>query len=115
FGVYGALLAFMLVRRADIPPSMLQSIRNSALLFCLYSLSIGAAHPLIDNACHVGGLLGGFVAGVLLARPFNVEARAVAQPARLALAVLIVGLPLAWLANSVIGGDSPHAAGLRLN
>ena len=26
FGVYGALLAFMVVRRADIPPSMLKSI-----------------------------------------------------------------------------------------
>ena len=76
FGVYGALLAFMAVRRADIPPSMLKSISSSALLFCLYSLVIGAAHPLIDNACHVGGLLGGFVAGVILARPFTLEARA---------------------------------------
>ena len=28
FGVYGALLAFMAVRRADIPPSMLKSIRQ---------------------------------------------------------------------------------------
>ena len=41
FGVYGALLAFMAVRRADIPPSMLKSIGSSALLFCLYSLVIG--------------------------------------------------------------------------
>ena len=38
FGVYGALLAFLAVRRADIPPSMLKSISSSALLFCLYSL-----------------------------------------------------------------------------
>ena len=81
FGVYGALLAFMAVRRVDIPPSMLKSISNSALVFCLYSLVIGAAHPLIDNACHVGGLLGGFVAGAILARPFNIEARAAPQPA----------------------------------
>ena len=71
FGVYGALLAFMAVRRADIPPSMLKSISSSALLFCLYSLVIGAAHPLIDNACHIGGLLGGFISGVILARPFT--------------------------------------------
>ena len=34
FGVYGALLAFMAVRRADIPPSALKSISISTVLFC---------------------------------------------------------------------------------
>jgi rhomboid protease GluP len=115
FGVYGALLAFMAVRRVDIPPSMLKSISRSALAFCLYSLVIGAAHPLIDNACHVGGLLGGFVAGAILARPFNIEARAARQPARLLVAVLAVGLPLTWMAQSLVAPDGRHAAGLRFN
>ena len=115
FGVYGALLAFMAVRRVDIPPSMLKSISNSALVFCLYSLVIGAAHPLIDNACHVGGLLGGFVSGVILARPFSVEARATPQPAKLLLAVLAIGLPLTWMAQSLVAPDGRHAAGLRFN
>ena len=115
FGVYGALLAFMVVRRADIPPSMLRSIRNSALAFCLYSLVIGAAHPLIDNACHVGGLLGGLIAGAVLARPFSIEARAAPQPARLLIATLVVGLPLLWMSHSLIAEGSPHAAGLRFN
>ncbi len=115
FGVYGALLAFMAVRRVDIPPSMLKSISNSALLFCLYSLVIGAAHPLIDNACHVGGLLGGFVAGAILARPFNIEARAAPQPARLLLAVLAIGLPLTWMAQSLVAPGGRHAASLHFN
>jgi len=100
FGVYGALLAFMAVRRQDIPPSMLKSISSSAVLFCLYSLVIGWAHPLIDNACHVGGLLAGFVSGAILSRPFTPEARAVEQPARLAVAALVIALPLALLALS---------------
>jgi len=115
FGVYGALLAFMAVRRVDIPPSMLKSISNSALLFCLYSLVIGAAHPLIDNACHVGGLLGGFVAGAILARPFNIEARAARQPGRLLLAVLAIGLPLTWMAQSLVAPGGRHAASLQFN
>jgi rhomboid protease GluP len=115
FGVYGALLAFMAVRRVDIPPSMLKSISNSALVFCLYSLVIGAAHPLIDNACHVGGLLGGFVAGAILARPFNVEARSAPQPTRLLLAALAIGLPLTWMAQSLVAPGGRHAASLRFH
>ena len=94
---------------------MLKSISNSALVFCLYSLVIGAAHPLIDNACHVGGLLGGFIAGAILARPFNIEARATRQPARLLIAVLAIGLPLTWMAQSLVAPDGRHAAGLRFN
>jgi rhomboid protease GluP len=113
FGVYGALLAFLAVRRVDMPRSMLKSISSSALLFCLYSLVIGAAHPLIDNACHVGGLLGGFVAGAILARPFNADARAVPQPVKLLVAVLVVALPLAWLAQPMIAGTSAITASIR--
>lgn len=113
FGVYGALLAFLAVRRADIPPSMLKSITSSALLFCLYSLVIGAAHPLIDNACHIGGLLAGLASGLILARPFTIEGRAVAQPARLLIAVLAIGIPLALLAQPLIAKDGSHSASLR--
>ncbi len=102
----GALLAFIAVRRVDLPPSMLKSIRSSALLFCPYSLVIGVAHPLIDNACHVGGLLGGFVSGVVLARPFSPEARTTPQPVKFLLAVVIVALPLAWIA--AIDGRQRH-------
>ena len=113
FGVYGALLAFLAVRRVDIPPTMLKSISSSALLFCLYSLVIGAAHPLIDNACHVGGLLGGFVSGVILARPFTPEARAVPQPVKLLVAVLVVVLPLALLAQPLTAESGSKSASLR--
>jgi rhomboid protease GluP len=113
FGVYGALLAFLAVRRADIPPSMLKSISSSAVLFCLYSLVIGAAHPLIDNACHIGGLLGGLVSGVILARPFTPEARTQAQPAKIVIAILAIVLPLALLAQPLVAENGSQAASLR--
>ena len=109
FGVYGALLAFFALRRADFPPRLWKSIGTSALLFCGYSLAIGAAHPHIDNTAHIGGLLGGLLSGLVLTRPFDVEARKVAQPARLVLAAALVLLPLAWLAYPLVAGDSwPH-------
>lgn len=113
FGVYGALLAFLAVRRVDIPPSMLKSISSSALLFCLYSLVIGAAHPLIDNACHIGGLLAGFASGVILARPFTPEARAMPQPVKVLVAVLAIVLPLAFLAQPLTAQSGAASAGLR--
>ena len=115
FGVLGALLAFMVVRGADFPRSLLKSIAVSTLMFGSFSLVLGAAHPLIDNACHVGGLLGGFVTGLVLARPFNVESRAVRQPARLVVAVLIVGLPLAWMAQSLLAPTGPQAPALQFS
>jgi len=102
FGVVGALLAFLAVRRADIPPSALKAISIGTVFFCVLSLVFGAIHPLIDNACHVGGLLGGLISGAILARPFTIEARAARKPAKLLLAILVIGLPLAWMTQSLI-------------
>lgn len=90
FGVYGALLVFFAVRRSDIPLALLKSAGQGALMLIGYSLFIGAASSTIDNAAHVGGLLGGALAGWLLVRPFNTEARARPQPRRVALAVVVV-------------------------
>ena len=63
---------------------------------------MGAAHPQIDNTAHIGGLLGGLLSGLVLIRPFDIEARKVAQPLRLVLAAVVVLLPLAWLAWPLI-------------
>jgi rhomboid protease GluP len=113
FGVYGALLAFLAVRRADIPPRLLKRISSSALLFCLYSLAYGWANTFIDNACHIGGLLGGFLSGLILARPFNAEAREHAQPARLLIAAVALGVPLLLLAHPLVDEKGSQAAELR--
>jgi rhomboid protease GluP len=114
FGVYGALLAFLVIRRTDIPPRLLKRIGSSALLFCLYSLAYGWANTFIDNACHIGGLLAGFLSGLILARPFNAEARERAQPARLLIAAVAIGFPLIWLAQPLVAQEGSRGAGLRL-
>lgn len=101
FGVYGALLAFFARRRGDIPMDMLKAVRSGALTLLLYSLAMGAMVPFIDNAGHVGGLLGGGIAGWLLARPFDPQARAQPRPWEIVAVVVAVCAALAWLASDI--------------
>jgi rhomboid protease GluP len=97
FGVLGGLLAFMVNPRAHVPPSIAAPQRNSALVFIAYNLFNGFTHAGIDNAAHLGGLCSGFAMGWLLARPFDPQARAQAEP-RFGLGVLValVLLGAAW-------------------
>jgi len=71
FGVYGGLLAFAILPRNGVPPAVMTEQRNSTLVFAAYNLIYGASHAGIDNAAHVGGLLGGFLIGLALARPLD--------------------------------------------
>jgi rhomboid protease GluP len=114
FGVFGAMLAFFALRRADFPRRLWKGLATSALWFCGISLGIGFASPVIDNTAHIGGLLGGFVAGLLLARPFDAQARVSPQPVHLVLAALAVLLPLALLARPLLDPASTRGAALRI-
>jgi membrane associated rhomboid family serine protease len=75
FGILGAQLAFLAHRDSRIPPQVFRAHWLSTLLFVLFNLIQGALSPGIDNAAHVGGLLGGFVLGWILVRPLDAEAR----------------------------------------
>jgi len=98
FGVIGGMLAFVVNPKARIPARIATAHRNTAGVFIAYNLINGFAFAGIDNAAHIGGLIGGFVMGWLLARPVNVEARQHPLP-RLAIGVLagtVVLIALAW-------------------
>ena len=69
FGVYGALLAFLLRRRSVIRPEAVQAIGRSALIFLGINLFYGLATPHTDLSAHIGGLFTGFLLGLPLARP----------------------------------------------
>jgi membrane associated rhomboid family serine protease len=75
FGVLGGLLAFALRMRDSVPFAVTKTQVNSTLLFIAYSLINGFATAGIDNAAHLGGLAGGFLIGLLLARPLDLEQR----------------------------------------
>lgn len=75
FGMFGALLAYLLVQWRTVPRAVLMSLRSSAVSFIVLNVMIGLMIPFIDNAAHLGGLAGGFVFALALARPVQRERR----------------------------------------
>jgi rhomboid protease GluP len=69
FGVYGALGALVLLQRGAIPTVVFSKLGGVAGSFIIYNIAFGAAHAGIDNIAHLGGLVGGGIAGALLVRP----------------------------------------------
>jgi membrane associated rhomboid family serine protease len=104
FGLFGAFLAFLLSRRHEIPQSVIRRHWISTTVFVLFNLISGATQANIDNAAHVGGLLSGFVLGLLLARPLDRtvrESRPLAQcflAGAFAAAALTLGI---WQVNGI--------------
>jgi rhomboid protease GluP len=69
FGVYGALLAYLLIQHGVVPSAVTISVSKFAGLFVVYNIVYGMAHAEVDMVAHIGGLVSGFVAGALLAQP----------------------------------------------
>jgi membrane associated rhomboid family serine protease len=72
FGTIGGLLAF--IRRPDsgVPGTIVKDLRGSLSGFLLFNIAAGLVYPHTDNAAHIGGLAGGYLAGHLLARSLHV-------------------------------------------
>ncbi|MEZ5581648.1 MAG: rhomboid family intramembrane serine protease [Candidatus Competibacteraceae bacterium] len=90
FGVYGALLAYLLIRRHTLPQFIIRNLLVIAVLFIGVSLAYGLFQQGIDNAAHVGGLIGGFLLGIPLSRPLDLSLRT--RPAGKRLLFGIAGL-----------------------
>lgn len=71
FGVIGGLLAFMIDPRHGVPRSVMRDVRRNILLVVVLNLGFGFSQRGIDNAAHLGGLAGGVLAGLMLARPLD--------------------------------------------
>jgi rhomboid protease GluP len=67
FGVYGGLLAFLLRRRGIVNPQAAKAVTRSVFIFLAYNLFFGLADRHTDLTAHIGGLVTGFLAGLLLA------------------------------------------------
>ncbi len=88
-GVLGALFAFLLVHRRTVPMSVRKPLLVNILATIIFMAILGAIVPNIDQEAHLGGLLTGFVCGVLLARPWPVVRRRSTSVRRLAATVAI--------------------------
>lgn len=63
FGLYGIFIAFLLTKIYE--PDLAKSFLVSTMIFVGYNLLMGLAGG-IDNAAHIGGLLSGFLIGLIL-------------------------------------------------
>ena len=110
-GVLGALMAFLLVNRRTIPPSVLKLFRSNLLGIVAFMAVLGVMVPNIDQAAHLGGLGTGFVSGLLLSRPWPVVPSRWITARRLAMtAVIAAGLPGIAVAATQWGETSVPAA-----
>ncbi len=92
FGVYGALFGYMLRQKQTLPRTLYQSLFNSSLVFASYNLVYGLARAGIDNAAHLGGLVGGLGLGWLLALPVDAAVRRTQTGRRQRLGLAALGL-----------------------
>ncbi|MGC2267196.1 MAG: rhomboid family intramembrane serine protease, partial [Candidatus Acidiferrales bacterium] len=66
FGVAGAFVTFLLVKKLPIEKSLVQKNLRSMGFFIFYNLLFGAANTHIDNSAHLGGLVAGLILGALV-------------------------------------------------
>ena len=95
FGIYGALIAYLLRHRGQIPREILSSLQKTAVVFVGLNLVLGMQQKGIDMAAHLGGLGGGLLAGLFVGRPVT-EDRRIAR--KHAIVVGALGLALVALA-----------------
>ena len=69
FGLYGAVFGFLLIKRRALNPAVTNSIAKSAGIFVLYNIVYGTISRTTDLSAHFGGLVTGFIVGMLLIRP----------------------------------------------
>ena len=94
FGLIGALLAFLLINRRSVPATVLTPLRSSALSFVVFNTLFAAAVPNIDQWAHMGGLVTGFLGGLMLIRPWPVIRSRWLTLRRLTLGLALVGAVL---------------------
>lgn len=103
FGLYGGLLAFLLIERSVVDPAAAKPLIKSAVIFLGYNLVYGLARPETDLSAHIGGLLGGFLIGCCLV-PHREGGPWRAPFAAAALGVIVVlGLGLSALVHAASG------------
>jgi rhomboid protease GluP len=66
FGLAGAFVIFLLLKKLPIAKSLVQKNLKSMGFFIFYNLLFGATNSHIDNSAHLGGLVAGFILGALL-------------------------------------------------
>jgi rhomboid protease GluP len=105
FGVYGALVGILLREHQSVPTKALTQLRNSGLGFLGYNLLFGMMHARIDSAAHIGGLVAGFLCGLVQSQPFTPAALA----GRTSRNFLVFGLGIVLVLGGMLGVHAKSA------
>lgn len=70
FGLYGIFLAFLLTK--IFPTELTKSLLISTIIFIGFNLLMGISGG-IDNAAHFGGLISGFIIGLILSKSTKIQ------------------------------------------
>ena len=71
FAVFGAVMAFMLVRRGSFPPAAVKGIIQSTGIVIAFNVIWGLTQKGISNSAHLGGLACGLALGAIFAVPLE--------------------------------------------
>jgi len=91
FGIYGALVSYLLRHRGSVPRQALSALQSTAITFIGFNVFFGLRVKGIDMAAHSGGFVGGAIAGLAVASPLGQRA---AHAGRKALITAAIGLAL---------------------
>jgi len=95
FGLSGALIASFYLGEFSLSGISIRGTLTSLLFFTGFSLYFGFVDPMIDNGCHIGGLVSGLALGAVIARiapQSDAPLRRAAVVGVVAVAVLAAGL-----------------------
>ena len=103
FGMFGVLLGYLALERHSVPMNVVKQLRSSGTTFLVYNLIFGFMVRFIDNAAHIGGLIAGFVGGILMSHSLDgdVMMRRVVRTT----AVLILGV--AGVSAGILAAPEP--------
>jgi rhomboid protease GluP len=91
FGLAGALIASFYLGEFSLPRIAIQGTLRSLVVFAVFNLFFGSMLGGVDNACHIGGLIGGLILGALIARLAPESDRPLKRAGVLLFVFLLVG------------------------
>lgn len=100
FGIAGALISVLYFGKLGLQPASVKKLLGYVVRFAFLNLLFGLQGH-IDNMAHLGGLVTGLVAGLFLAKTFNVAPEE--QPARRRVVLAISAVVVILLFVPVIG------------
>jgi membrane associated rhomboid family serine protease/TPR repeat protein len=71
FGLFAAITTYAFFNKNKIPRSISKELIKDGFIFFAINISIGFSVSMVDNAAHIGGIVGGVLFGLIFARPIS--------------------------------------------